>query len=156
MRSAGVRVGLGVDGSASNDSSHMLAEARMAMLLARIKLGQEMLHDSKADRPEAWMTAREALEMGTRGGAAVLGRDDIGSLEPGKCADFIAINLNRVGYAGAIHDPVAAVVFCAPRDVDYTVVHGKFVVKEGQLITLDLPPLIEKQNALARAMRAGG
>jgi cytosine/adenosine deaminase-related metal-dependent hydrolase len=95
------------------------------------------------------MTARGALELATIGGAAVLGRSDIGSLEPGKAADFTAINLNRIDYAGALHDPVAAVVFCAPVKVDYTVVGGKFVVKDGQLTSLDLPVQIEKHNQAA-------
>ena len=80
------------------------------------------------------LTARQALEIATIGGARVLGRDDIGSLEPGKCADFIAINLNRLEYAGALHDPLAAVLFCAPVKVDYNMVGGKYVVKQGELV----------------------
>ena len=95
------------------------------------------------------MTARQALEIATRGGAAVMGRDDIGSLEPGKCADFFAVDLNRLEFAGAGHDPVAALVFCAPVQAAYTVVGGKFVVKNGHLATLDLPTLIEKHNQAA-------
>jgi cytosine/adenosine deaminase-related metal-dependent hydrolase len=98
------------------------------------------------------MTARQALEIATRGSASVLGRSDLGSLEPGKCADFFAIKLDRLGFAGALHDPVAAIVFCAPTNVDYTVVGGKFIVKEGQLSTLDLPRLIEKHNRAARRL----
>jgi cytosine/adenosine deaminase-related metal-dependent hydrolase len=98
------------------------------------------------------MTARQALEIATCGGAAVLGREDIGSLEPGMCADFFAINLNRLDYAGALHDPVAAVLFCAPQHVDYTVVGGIFVVKDGQIVTLDLPKLIEDHNRVARKL----
>jgi cytosine/adenosine deaminase-related metal-dependent hydrolase len=97
------------------------------------------------------MSAREALYLGTRGGAAVLGRKDIGSLESGKCADFFAINLNRLGYAG-MHDPVAAVVFGQPVNVDYTVVAGKFIVKEGQLVTVDEKKLIEKHNEAAKRL----
>jgi len=95
------------------------------------------------------MTARETLWLGTRGGAAVLGRDDIGSLEPGKCADFFAIDLNRLNYAGALHDPVSAVIFCAPVKADYTVVGGKFVVKEGQMVTVDVPNHVMEHNRLA-------
>jgi len=148
---AGVKVGLGVDGSASNDSSHMLAEARQAMLLARLRAGLEGASLSQEGAP-ALMTARQSLELATRGGAAVLGRTDIGSLEAGKCADFIAINLNRLEYSGALHDPVAAVLFCSPLNVDYTVVGGKFIVKEGQLLTLDLPRHIEKHNLAARRL----
>ena len=98
------------------------------------------------------MTAREALDLGTRGGAAVLGRKDIGSLESGKCADFFAINLNRLECAGAQHDPAAAVVFCQPVRVDYTVVGGKFIVKEGQLATVDEQKLIEKHNKAAKRL----
>jgi 8-oxoguanine deaminase len=92
------------------------------------------------------------LYLGTRGGAAVLGRTDIGSLAPGKCADFFAIDLDRLDYAGALHDPVAAVVFCQPRRVDYTVVGGKFVVKEGRLVTVDVCKLVEKHNRSAKRL----
>jgi len=140
-----------VDGSASNDGSHLLDEVRQAMLVARLKAGLEGASLSGEDAPPL-MTARQALELGTRGSASVLGRSDLGSLEPGKCADFFAINLNRLGYSGALHDPVAAVVFCAPVNVDYTVVGGRFVVKEGQLVTIDLPKLIEKHNRAAKRL----
>lgn len=148
---AGVKVGLGVDGSASNDSSHMLAEARQAMLLARLRAGIEGASLSGEDAPPI-LTARQALELATRGGAAVLGRTDIGSLEVGKCADFVAINLNRLDYTGALHDPVAAVVFCAPQGVDVNVVHGKPVVLDGQLLTLDIPRHVERHNRAARRL----
>lgn len=141
MLNAGVHVGLGVDGSASNDASHMLHEARQAMLLQRVQ------GDPKA------LSAREALELGTRGGADVLGRNDIGSLEPGKAADFIGINLNRLNYAGS-HDPVAAVVFCDSPRVDLAVINGRVVVEDGNLLTLDLPPVIERHNRIAREMVA--
>ena len=148
---AKVKVGIGVDGSASNDGSHLLEEARQAMLLARVRAGIEGASQSNAG--EHWiMTARQALELATRGGAAVLGRKDIGSLEPGKCADFIAFNLNRLGYAGAAHDPVAAVVFCAPQNVDYNVVGGKFIVKEGCFQTLDVVKQSEKHNQAAKRL----
>jgi cytosine/adenosine deaminase-related metal-dependent hydrolase len=100
------------------------------------------------------MTARQALEIGTRGGASVLGRPDLGSLEPGKCADFIAIRLDRLEYAGALHDPLSAVLFCAPVRVDFTVVAGKMVVRDGQLTTIDLPVHIEKHNQAARRLMA--
>jgi len=159
-RAAGVNVGLGVDGSASNDGSHLLAEVRQAMLLSRIKEGITGFSRSPLPAGEglgvrSLMTAREALHLGTRGGAAVLGRKDIGSLEVGKCADFFAINLNRLDYAGAGHDPVSAVVFCQPTRVDYTVVGGKFIVKEGQLVTVDELKLIEKHNKAAKRLVAG-
>jgi cytosine/adenosine deaminase-related metal-dependent hydrolase len=148
---AGVKVGLGVDGSASNDGSHLLAEVRQAMLLARLKEGITGFSLSN-DPNRKLMNARTALELATRGGAAVLGRSDIGSLETGKCADFFAIDLNRLDYAGALHDPVSAVVFCQPVRADYTVVGGKFVVKEGQLVTLDEHKLVEKHNRAAKFM----
>jgi cytosine/adenosine deaminase-related metal-dependent hydrolase len=150
---AGVKVGLGVDGSASNDGSHMLAEARQAMLLARLKAGLEGA--SLSSTGGEILTARQALELATRGGASVLGRKDIGSLETGKCADFVAINLNRLDYAGALHDPLAAIVFCQPQGVDLNVVHGKAVVKNGKLLGLDLPTHVEKHNRAARRLLEG-
>ncbi|MCC6192199.1 MAG: 8-oxoguanine deaminase [Anaerolineales bacterium] len=139
-RAAGVNVGLGVDGSASNDSSHLLAEARQALLLARV------LGDSAA------LTARQALEIATLGGAAVLGRDDIGALAPGKCADFFAVDLNRLPYAGALHDPVAAMLFCAPQQVNFTVIHGRVVVRAGHLTTIEVGRVVEQHNRIAARM----
>ena len=151
-RAAGVNVGLGVDGSASNDGSHLLAEVRNATLLSRVKEG--ITGYSLSDDPNRkLMTAREALYLGTRGGAAVLGRKDIGSLEVGKCADFFAVNLNRIEFAG-MHDPVSAIVFGQPVRVDYNVVGGKFIVKEGQLVTVDERKLIEKHNKAAKRLLA--
>ncbi len=134
-----VKVGLAVDGSASNDSSHMLAEARMAMLLQRVRGGPQAL------------SAREALEMATLGGAQLLGREDIGSLEVGKAADLIAIDVNRLEYAGA-GDLVAAAVFCAPAKVDFSMVNGRLVVEEGRLTTMDMEPIIARHNEIAREM----
>ncbi len=148
MLQAGVKVGVGVDGSASNDGSHLLEEVRMTMLASRVRAGMLGASLSGQDAPPL-MTARQALELATRGSASVLGRADIGSLAPGKAADFFAINLNRIDYAGALHDPVAAVVFLAPVKADYTVVGGKFIVKEGQMRTVDVPNLIAEHNALA-------
>jgi 8-oxoguanine deaminase len=148
MLTAGVKVGLGVDGAASNDSSHMLAEARQAMLLSRLGAGVSGASRSGEGAPPL-MTARQALELATLGGASVLGRSDIGSLEVGKCADFFAVDLNQLDLAGALHDPLAALVFCAPVKAAYTVVAGEFVVKEGQLVKVDLPTLIEKHNRAA-------
>jgi cytosine/adenosine deaminase-related metal-dependent hydrolase len=152
---ARVKVGLGVDGSASNDGSHMLAEARQAMLLARLRSSLEgaSLSGAAGVTHRVWiMTARQALELATRGGAAVLGRGDIGSLEPGKCADLIAFDLNRLDYAGALHDPVAALVFCAPQRVDWNIVHGRIVVQDGQLLTVDVPGLVARHNRAARRL----
>jgi cytosine/adenosine deaminase-related metal-dependent hydrolase len=151
---AGINVGLGVDGSASNDGSHLLAEVRQAMLLSRLREGITGFSLSN-DPSRKLMTAREALRLGTNGGAAVLGRKDIGSLEAGKCADFFAVNLNRLDYAGALHDPVSAVVFCQPVRVDYTVVGGKFIVKQGQLTTVDEKKLVEKHNQAAKRLVQG-
>jgi len=148
---AGVKVGLGVDGSASNDGSHLLAEVRQAMLLARLKEGISGFSLS-SDPNRKLMTARTALELATRGGAAVLGRSDIGSLEVGKCADFFAVDLNRLDYAGALHDPVSALVFCQPVRADYTVVGGRFVVKDGQLVPLDEHKQVEKHNRAAKRL----
>lgn len=145
MRDAGVRVGLGVDGSASNDAGNMLNEARQAMLLQR-----------STGNPNG-LTAREALEIATRGGASVLGRDDIGYLAPGMAADFIAINLNQLCFAGAMHDPIAAAVFCGPLTVDYSVINGRVVVRGGNLTTIDVCDVIRRHNAFARELvsRAG-
>jgi len=149
-RQAGVNVGIGVDGSASNDGSHLLAEVRQAMLLSRVKEGITGFSLSN-DPNRKLMTGREALYLGTRGGAAVLGRSDIGSLEIGKCADFFAVDLNRLEFAG-MHDPVSAIVFGQPVRVDYTVVGGKFIVKEGRLATADEGKIIERHNQAAKKL----
>ena len=151
---AGVKVGLGVDGSASNDGSHMLAEARQAMLLARLASALSGASLSSPEAP-ALMTARTALELATRGGAAVLGREDIGSLETGKCCDFAAFRLDHLAFAGGLHDPAAALVFCAPQEVDLLVVGGRIVVNERQLTTIDVPRLVERHNRAARRLLEG-
>ena len=157
FREAGVRVGLGVDGSASNDGSHLLAEARQAMLLARVAIAEEERHTSNGSdvRTVPQMTAREALELATRGGAAVLGRDDIGSLATGKCGDFFTINMQQLEFAGALHDPVAAVLFCAPQTADTVVVNGRIVVQDGEVITVEMGPVIENHNNISRTMVNG-
>jgi 8-oxoguanine deaminase len=140
MVDAGVPVSLGVDGSASNDGAHMLGEVRQAMLLQRVGFG-----------PDA-MTARQALELATVGGAKVLNRDDIGALKPGMSADIISFRLDQVGLAGALHDPVAALVFCTPSNVTNSIINGRVVVRDGLLQTVDLPLVIERHNALAREL----
>ncbi len=141
MVAAGVPVGLGVDGSASNDSSHMMNEVRQAMLLQRV------LGDPAA------MTARGALELATLGGARVLGRDDIGVLAAGYAADIIAFDLNQIGFAGGrVHDPVAALVFCHAVDVDFVFVNGKQLVENGRPLHIDLPMLIERHNTAAQLL----
>lgn len=139
-----VNVGLGVDGSASNDSGHLLGEARQALLLARA------LGDPAA------LSAREALQMATRGGAAVLGRDDIGQIAPGKSADVVAFRLDGPGMAGAMHDPLAALVFCQPPAVDLSIINGEIVVEDGELRSADLPNLIENHNQLSAELIRGG
>jgi cytosine/adenosine deaminase-related metal-dependent hydrolase len=144
MRQAGVRVGLGVDGSASNDSSHMLAEARQALLLHRV-MGDP-----------AGMTGREVLWLATRGGAAVLGRDDIGHLAPGMAADFIGYRLDTLGLAGgAVHDPLASLVFCHPPQVDLSVINGQVRVQDQRVLDVDLPTLVQRHNAIAYALVRG-
>lgn len=134
MRDARVKVGLGVDGSASNDSSHLLAEARMALLLQRV-----------GGDPAA-MSAREALEIATLGGASVLGRDDIGALAPGMAADFIGYRLDTLPLAGALTDPLGALLFCQPGTVDLSVINGRVVVQDGHLLTQDVALLAEQHN----------
>ncbi|QJD92963.1 8-oxoguanine deaminase [Duganella dendranthematis] len=137
MLDRGVPVGLGVDGSASNDAGHMMGEVRQAMLLQRVGFG-----------PDA-MTARQALEVATLGGAKVLNRDDIGAIRPGMSADIVMFRLDGIGMAGALHDPVAALVFCTPPNVACSIINGKVVVRDGKLCTIDLPVIIERHNALA-------
>ncbi len=139
---SGVRLGLGVDGSASNDSSHLLAEVRQAMLMSRLAAAPSL-------EGGRLLRAREALRMATRGSASVLGRDDVGSLEAGMGADFIAISLDRIGFSGALHDPVAAVVFAAPVGVDHSFVHGRAVVRDGGLVGVDVPDLVRRHNQAA-------
>jgi 8-oxoguanine deaminase len=139
---ANVPTGLGVDGSASNDGSHLLGEARLAMLLSRLDAAPNQSGGEL-------MKARTAIEIATRGGAEVLNRPDLGSLEQGKAADFIAVDLNRIEYAGSLHDPVAAAMLCAPVNVDFNYVGGRAIVANRELVTTELPPLIERHNRLA-------
>ncbi|MNJ95861.1 8-oxoguanine deaminase [compost metagenome] len=137
MLDAGVSIGLGVDGCASNDSGHMMAEVRQAMLLQRVGFG-----------PDA-MTARQALEIATLGGAKVLNRDDIGALKPGMSADIVMFDTRQIGFAGALHDPVAALVFCTPPNVACSIINGRVVIRDGRLTTIDLGQVIERHNTLA-------
>jgi cytosine/adenosine deaminase-related metal-dependent hydrolase len=141
MRDAGVNVGIGVDGAASNDAGHMLGEVRMAMLLQRVAHGPV--------RGPSAMSAREALEIATLGGAKVLNRDDIGALSVGMAADIVTVPLNQVGLAGAQHDPLAALLFCQVPRVQHSIVNGRVVVRDGRITTLELPVLVERHNALA-------
>jgi cytosine/adenosine deaminase-related metal-dependent hydrolase len=142
---SGVPVGLGVDGSASNDSSNMLAEARQAMLLNRLGVAPGI---GVGDQ----LTARAALELATVGGARVLGRDDIGRIAPGLAADMVALDLNRLEFAGALHDPIAAIVMCSLSRVDQSWVAGRRVVRDGALPHIDLGSLIEGHNRLSRSL----
>lgn len=139
MRDRGVKVGLGVDGSASNDAGNLIAEARQAMLLQRVALGADA------------MSAREALEIATRGGADVLGRPDCGRISVGKRADIVIWDVSGIEAAGA-WDPVAALVFCGPTRVRDLFVEGRRVVAGGQMVTVDLGRIVERQNALARRL----
>ena len=167
LRRAGARVGLGVDGSASNDGSHMLAEARQALLLHRLAdaigaatygRSSAAVVDETSQPPAAspLLRADDVLHLATRGGAAVLGRDDIGYLAPGMAADLIGYRLDTLGFAGgAAHDPLAALVFCQPPGVDLSVIDGRVRVRDGRLLGVDLPPLIARHNAIARALARG-
>ena len=142
MCDRGVRVGLGVDGSASNDANQLLGEARQAMLLQRVGWPG---FESRADR----FSAREALELATRGGAAVLGRDDIGSLEPGKAADLVAYRVDGIQHAGAGGDPVAGLLTCAPVNAWLSIINGRMVIEQGEIIGVDLETLVKQHNEQA-------
>ena len=139
MRDAGVKMALGVDGSASNDAGSLIAEARMALLLQRVQNGADA------------MSVREMLEIATLGGAQVLGRPDLGSLEPGKRADVAIWDVSGLEAAGA-GDPVAALLLSGPPRVKHLFVEGRAVVREGRIVTFDLPRAIEAQNRLARRL----
>jgi cytosine/adenosine deaminase-related metal-dependent hydrolase len=137
---AGVPVGLGVDGSASNDASHMLAEARQALLLARVARAME-------SSDAAMITARQVLEVATRGGADVLGRHDIGSLEEGKAADVACFRTDDISMAG-VTDPVAGLVLTGPLRAERVIVHGRTVLEGGRPVGVDL----ERHVALHRKL----
>lgn len=137
---AGVTVGLAVDGSAANNASNMMNEVRNALLLQRAFYGADSLSPT------------QALELATIGGAKLLRRTDIGVLEPGKAADIIGVNINQLAMAGGIHDPVAGVVLCSPGRVDYTIVDGRVLVAQGELVGVNLPSLIARHNELSTAL----
>lgn len=141
---AGVAVGLGVDGSSSNDSSNLMAEMRQALLLNRLAVSPGI-----GEGPQ--LKARSALEIATVGGATVLGRDDIGRIAPGYAADMIAVDLNRIEFAGQ-HDPVAALVLCAPSGVDHSWVGGRALVSNRDLVGIDMAGLINEHNRLSQAL----
>jgi 8-oxoguanine deaminase len=160
MRDAGVPVGLGVDGCASNDGAHMVGEARQAMLLARVGRAMAPTITDPTGKPvygcdvgPAEMHARETLAMATRGGAQVLGRSDIGHLAPGMCADLALFDLRTLAFAGgAVHDPVAALVLCASAQASHAIVNGRVLVRDGHLVPLAIGPLLERHNALAKLL----
>jgi cytosine/adenosine deaminase-related metal-dependent hydrolase len=157
MLDAGVPIGLGVDGSASNDAAHLLNEARQAMLLARVgrALDAPRVEDGRTvfgcDRGPSDMTPRDALRLATRGGAEVLGRaHELGQIKEGYCADIAMFRTDTLSMAGAaVHDPVSALLLCASDNVDYTIVNGRVVVRKGEIATVDMGPLIERHNQLA-------
>jgi len=153
MLDASVPVGLGVDGSASNDAGHLVAEARQAMLLARVG---KSLEPFGCDRGPSDMSARDALRLATRGSAQVLGRDDVGQIAPGFAADLAIFDTRSLGFAGsAVHDPVASLLMCHGQNTAWTLVNGRIVADHGQLTTVDLGPLVERHNALARRLVVG-
>ena len=163
MIEAGVPVGLGVDGSASNDAAHMVNEARQAMLLARLRKsleGPQINADGKTifgcDTAPMEMTARDALRLATRGGAEVLGRKDIGQLTAGYCADMALFDLRSLSFAGgAVHDAIGSLMLCASAPAAYTVVNGQVVVSEGQLTRVELGRVIERHNNFAMQLAVG-
>ena len=160
MIDAGVPLGLGVDGSASNDAAHMLNEARQAMLLARLRkslqapsVNAQGHTEFGCDTAPTEMTARDALRLATRGGAEVLGRHDIGQLSLGFCADIAMFDLRNLSFAGgAVHDAIGSLMLCASAPAAYTVVNGRVVVSQGQLTTVDAGPLIERHNHMAKRL----
>ena len=141
MKEAGMRIGLAVDGSASNDSGNMLQEIRNAMLLQRVLKGADAL------------TPRNVLEMATLGGAKVLRMDDyIGSIESGKAADIIAFDLHTLSLAGSLSDPLAALVMCDPGKADFVMINGLVRVAKGEIIDDELDSIISRQNMLSRRL----
>ncbi|MEL6295592.1 MAG: 8-oxoguanine deaminase [Pseudomonadota bacterium] len=140
MRDAGVPVGLGVDGSASNDAGSLVAEARQAMLLQRVAQGAVA------------MSPREALWIATRGGAQVLGHDDVGQIAPGKRADLAIWDVSGIESAGS-WDP-AALLLAGPKTVRDLFVEGRQIVRDGHITTIDLRGVINKQNRMAKALAA--
>ncbi len=145
LLAAGARVGLAVDGSASNDSSDLLAEVRQCMLVHRLGTGVRA------------MPARTALRIGSRGGAEMLGRDDVGRIEPGMAADLALWDVGDIAYAGALHDPVGALAFCVGRRrADLVLVNGEVVVEHGRLVRIDEERLVRRQNELAARLLGSG
>lgn len=147
MRTAGVRVGIGVDGGASNDGGSYLGELRLAHMIHRL----EGVHEGYG--PDQWMRASDVLWMATREAAAILGRDDIGRLAPGCAADLVMIDLRQIAYAGALHDPLSAVLFAGDTTVvDTTIVNGAIVVEGGRLANGGESRIVDDANRVAAEM----
>ena len=143
MKQTNMRIGIGVDGSASNDTNSFIGEVRLATLLQRVKYGPDAL------------TSREALAMGSMGGARVLRMDsDIGSIEVGKAADLIMWDLDTLEFAGGLHDPFAAPVMCDAKQVSFNMVNGKVLIENGLFTNIDVQALVRKQNAIAARLMA--
>lgn len=143
MKDTAMRIGIGVDGSASNDTNSFIGEIRLATLLQRVKYGADAL------------TSREALAMGSMGGARVLRMDaDIGSIEVGKAADLIMWDLDTLEFAGGLHDPFTAPVMCDAKQVSFSMVNGKILIENGEFTDIDIPDLVRKQNKIAARLMA--
>jgi cytosine/adenosine deaminase-related metal-dependent hydrolase len=143
MKATNMRIGIGVDGSASNDTNSFIGEVRLATLLQRVKYGADAL------------TSREALAMGSMGGARVLRMDsDIGSIEVGKAADLIMWNLDTLEFAGGLHDPFTAPVMCDAKQVSFSMVNGKILIENDQFTSIDVRALAARQNAIAAHLMA--
>jgi cytosine/adenosine deaminase-related metal-dependent hydrolase len=141
MRAAGVKVGIAVDGASSNDAGSFLGELRLSHMVHRLA----GLHRDYG--PDTWLTAHDALWMGTREAAAILGRDDVGRLEPGCAADLVLIDLRQIGYAGGLHDPLSTILFSGDTTiVDTTIVGGRVVVEGGRLKTASEARIIDDAN----------
>lgn len=141
MKNSSINIGLGVDGSASNDTNNFLHEIRHAMLLQRVKFGADSI------------SPKEALYFGTVGGAKVLKLDhEIGSIEQGKAADIIGFKLNRLEFAGALTDPINSIVFCDSKNVDFSMINGKIIIENGNFINIDPEYFIDKQNQISKRL----
>jgi cytosine/adenosine deaminase-related metal-dependent hydrolase len=150
MAAAGVKISVAVDGGSSNDTGDYLGELRHTLLVHRIQgLHPEPYGGARATTPQ------DVLSFGTLGGAAVLNREDIGSLEIGKAADIVLYDLSRLDYAGALHDPVAALLLCGESHVvDTTIVNGEAVVRNGRLTRMDESEIAAGANEAARKLLA--
>lgn len=140
MKNKNIRIGIGVDGSSSNDTGNFLLEIRNTLLLQRVKYGASAL------------TARDVLKMATLGGTSVLHMErEIGSIEKGKAADLIGFNIwKRIEFAGGLHDPVGSLVFCDAKNVDFSMINGKTLIENGNFTEIDVERIVKKQNEIAK------